>query len=96
MQVAIDQHHHCVDGKRYQFKVVWAALEPRWSARSNRYLLAIEVLSQDQVGSSRIHFVAQARTNREDLLRLVDEALELQVRESPDGAAVHTPEMLRA
>jgi hypothetical protein len=54
------------------------------------------VLSQDQVGSSRIHVVAQARTNREDLLRLVDEALELQVRESPDGAAVHTPEMLRA
>lgn len=94
--VAIDQHHRCVEGIRYQFKVLWAALEPRWSTRSRRYLLAIEVRSAAHVGSRTTHVVAHARTTRADLLQLVNDALEQMLCESRDGAAGHTPEMLRA
>ena len=96
IQQAIDHHRHSIEGMSYQFKVVWAALEPRWSSRSRRYLVAIEVLSKDRVDSSTLHIVAHARTTRADLLRLLDDALELLVRESRHGAAAHTPEMLSA
>ena len=96
IQVAIDQHHHTVEGVRYQFKVVWAGSEPRWSSRSRQYLVAIEVLSEDRIGSSRIHIVADARTTRAELLRLVDEALELLIRESRHRAEAHTSELLSA
>ena len=73
---AIDHHSHCVRGVRHQFKLQWAALEPRWSSRSARYLLAIEVVSDAHSGSSTMHVVTRAGTNRTDLLRLVDDALE--------------------
>ena len=73
IQAAIDQHNCCVEGIRYRFKVAWAAFEPR---RPRRYILAIEVLSEARVGSSKIHIVAHARTTRADLLRIVDDALE--------------------
>ena len=98
IQVAIDQHHHCVEGMWYQFKVVWAELEPRWSTRSRRYLVAIDVLSEARVAASRIHIVAPARTTRADLLRLVDDALEehLGCERVANSAPAHTPEMLRA
>jgi hypothetical protein len=76
IKTAIDHHSHCVRGVRHQFKLQWAALEPRWSSRSARYLLAIEVLSDAGTGSSTMHVVTQAGTNRTDLLRLVDDALE--------------------
>ena len=73
IQTAIGQHHRCVEGIPYRFKVAWAAFEPR---RPRRYILAIEVLSEARVGSSRMHIVAHARTTRADLLRIVDDALE--------------------
>ena len=96
IQVAIDQHHHSVERMDYQFKVVWAGSEPRWSNRSRRYVVAIEVRSEDRVDSSRINIVTPARTTREDLLGLVDDALELLVRESRDRLEAHAPELLSA
>ena len=100
IQTAIDEHHQSVEGIRYQFKVVWAALEPRWSSRSRRYAVAIDVRSAARVGSRTIHIMARASTTRADLLRLVDDALEHLVCESRDSAAglpaEQTPEMLRA
>lgn len=96
IQVAINQHRHSVEGVGYQFKVVWAGLEPRWSGRPRRYAVAVEVLPDDRDGSSQIHVVAQASTTRADLLRLVDDALELLIRESRHGAEAHTPELLSA
>jgi len=96
IQMAIDQHHHYVEGIRYQFKVVWAALEPRWSSRSRRYLIAINVGSDASVGSRTTHIMAHASTSRADLLRLVDDAVEGLVRDNRDVAARQTPEMLSA
>lgn len=80
IKTAIDQHSHCVRGIRYQFKLQWAALEPRWSSRSARYLLAIEVFSEARLGSTTMHVVTRAGTNRADLLQLVDEALDDYLR----------------
>lgn len=88
IQSAIDQHHRCVEGIRYQFKAAWAALEPRWP---RRYLLAIEVLSEAHIGSSRIHIVAHFRTTRADLLRLVDDALEDLLARGSSFSAATTP-----
>ena len=76
MKTAIDHHSHYVRGIRYEFRLQWAALEPRWSSRAARYLLAIEVFPESRAGSSSIHVVTRAGTNRADLLRLVDDALE--------------------
>lgn len=76
MKKAIDHHSHCVGGIRHEFRLQWAALEPRWSSRAARYLLAIEVLPESRIGSSTMHVVTRAGTNRADLLRLVDDALE--------------------
>ena len=96
IQMAIDEHHLYVEGIRYQCKVVWAALEPRWSSRSRRYLIAIDVRSEARLCSKTTHVLAHASTTRADLLRLVDDAVEHLVCESRDGAAQQTPEMLNA
>lgn len=93
IKTAIDDHSHCVRGVRHQFKLQWAALEPRWSSRSARYLLAIEVLSDAHAGSSTIHVVTRAGTNRTDLLRLVDEALEDYLeKERPAAVTAYSSE----
>ena len=91
IQMAIDRHHHYVEGILYQFKVVGAALEPRWSSRSRRYLIEIDVRSDARVGSRTTHVLAHARTTRADLLRLVDDALEHLVCESRVIDAPQTP-----
>ena len=76
IRTAIDHHSHEFRGVPYRFRLQWAALEPRWSSRSARYLLAIEVLTDARSGSSTMHVVTRAGTNRTDLIRLVEDALE--------------------
>jgi hypothetical protein len=76
IRTAIEAHSHDVQGVRYRFRLQWAALEPRWSSRAARYLLTIEVLTDARSGSSTMHVVTRAGTNRTDLLQLVDDALE--------------------
>jgi hypothetical protein len=83
MKKAIDHHSHCVGGVRHEFRLRWAALEPRWSSRSARYLLAIEVISDDRPDSATMHVVTRAGTNRTDLLRLVNDALEDYLEREP-------------
>ena len=93
IQAAIDGHSHQVEGIRHQFKLHWAALEPRWSSRSRRYLLEIEVRS-DALGASTIHIVAHARTTSAELLRLVDDALEEHLtRGASSTLAAYTSEV---
>lgn len=75
IRTVIDHHSHHVRGIQYRFRLKWAALEPRWSSRSARYLLAIEVLTDARSGSSTMHVVTRAGTNRTDLVRLIDGAL---------------------
>ena len=40
--LAIDQHHHSVEGIRYRCKAVWTALEPRSSTHRGAPTLTIE------------------------------------------------------
>ncbi len=90
MQMAIDHHSHYVRGIRHEFRFQWAALEPRWSSRAARYLLAIEVRSESSLGSSTIHVVTHARTSRADLLRLVNDALEDHLDNARSSTATAT------
>jgi hypothetical protein len=76
IKTLIDDHSHDVRGVRYRFRLQGAALEPRWSSRSARYLLAIEVFTDARSGSSTIHVMTRAGTSRTDLLRLIEDALE--------------------
>ena len=76
IRTAIDDHSHDVRGVRYRFRLQWAALEPRWSSRAARYLLAIEAITDARSDSATVHVVTRAGTNRTDLLRLVEDALE--------------------
>ena len=76
IRTVIDDHSHDVRGVRYRFRLQWAALEPRWSSRSARYLLGIEVLTDAGSSSTTMHVVICPGTNRTDLLRLVEDALE--------------------
>ena len=93
IKTLIDDHSHDVQGVRYRFKLQWAALEPRWSSRSARYLLAIEVLTDARSGSSTMHVVTRAGTNRTDLLRLVEDALEDYLeREHPAAVIAYAGE----
>jgi hypothetical protein len=93
IRTVIDHHSHDVRGVPYRFRLQWAALEPRWSSRSARYLLAIEVLSEVRSGSSTMHVVTRVGTNRTDLVRLVDEALEDYLeREHPAAVSAYTSE----
>jgi hypothetical protein len=93
IKTAIDHHSHCVRGVRHRFKLQWAALEPRWSSRSATYLLAIEVLPEAHGGSSTMHVLTRAGTNRTDLLRLVNDALEEYLeREHPASVRVYPSE----
>lgn len=93
IRTAIDHHSHEVRGVRYTFRLQWAALEPRWSSRSARYLLAIEVLTDARSGSSTMHVVVRAGTNRSDLIQLVEDALEDYLeREHPATVTAYASE----
>ena len=84
MAATVDHHSYNARGVSYRFRFRWAALEPRWSSRSARYLLEIEVrpdAGSPSAGSPSgvIHVLTQAATSRADLLQLVDAALEEQL-----------------
>ena len=89
MKTVIDEHQHSVNGVRYRFRLQWAALEPRWSSRAARYLLAIEAFADGEVGApcTTMHVVTRAGTNTPTLLSLVDDALEDQLQRGGPSAA---------
>lgn len=87
MTATVDHHSHKVGGVVYRFRLRWAALEPRWSSRSARYLLEIEARPEQGVPCAIVHVMTHAATTRANLVRLVDAALEEQLgRERPIGA----------
>jgi hypothetical protein len=88
MAMTVDHHAHTVGGVSYGFRLRWAALEPRWSSRSARYLLEIEARPGAGGAATILHVMTHAATTRANLLRLVDAALEEQLgSESLVGAA---------
>ena len=88
IRTVIDAHSHDLRGVRYRFRLQWAALEPRWSSRSARYLLAIEVVTDARSGSPTMHVVTRAGTNRTDLLRLLEDALEDYLEREPSATVI--------
>ena len=75
----VDHHSQTVAGVLYRFRLRWAALEPRWSSRSARYLLEIEVRPDGGAPCAIVHVMTHAATTRANLVRLVDAALEEQL-----------------
>ena len=76
MAATVDHHIYRANGVSYRFRFRWAALEPRWSSRSARYLLEIEVQAEAGSAPTVIHVLAHAATSRANLLQLVNAALE--------------------
>jgi len=79
MAATVDHHSYMVGGVRYLFRLRWAALEPRWSSRSARFLLEIEARPETGSPSAIVHVMTHASTTRANLVRLVDAALEEQL-----------------
>ena len=79
MAATVDHHSYSARGGSYRFRFRWAALEPRWSSRSARYLLEIEVRPEGGSPCAVIHVLTQAATSRAELLQRVDAALEEQL-----------------
>ena len=81
IETAIAQHARNVNGSRHRFRVTSTALEPRWSRA--RRLLSIDVCP-DRAASAlltTVQILSPVRTTREQLLRLVDDALDEFLRE---------------
>ena len=93
MKRAIDQHACTVEGRLHRFRFQWAAVEPRWGSRGVRYLLAVDVLadgaSLDPVPT--IHVIMRALISREELLGLVDDALNEYLRNRLDSFVAVSP-----
>ena len=90
MKKAVAQHARNVNGSRHRFRVTWTAREPRWSRA--RCLLSIEVYPGRPTTQpwTTVQILTPVRTTREQLLRLVDDAVDEFLREhgfNPSTAA---------
>ena len=81
MKVVIGQHARNVNGNPHRFRVAWIALEPRWSRA--RCLLSIDVCPERlRTGLwATVQVLTSVRTTREQLLSLVNDALDDFLRE---------------
>jgi hypothetical protein len=81
IEKAIAQHARNVNGSRHRFRVAWTALEPRWSRA--RRLLSIDVCPDRPTTGllATVQVLTPVRTTREQLLRLLDDALDEFLRE---------------
>lgn len=93
MKSAIDQHACTLDGTLHRFRLQWAATEPRWG-RGAKYLLAIEVFCVGGAApgpATTVHVMTRASIAREQLLHLVEDALNEHLRTGP-GAPIVSPQ----
>ena len=80
LPVVINQHVCAVNGTPHRVRLQWAATEPRFS-REARYLLSIEVLSDGSgMPITTLHVLTRARATQQELLHLVDDAVDEQMR----------------
>ena len=80
IEKAIAQHARNVNGSRHRFRVAWT-VEPRWTRA--RRLLSIDVCPDRPATGplTTVQVLIPVRTTREQLLRLVDDALDEFLRE---------------
>ena len=89
MKAVIGERARNVNGNSHRFRVAWIALEPRWSRA--RCLLSIDVCPE-RPGTrlwATVQVLTSVRTTHEQLLSLVNGALDDFLREH--GFAVSTP-----
>ena len=81
IEAVIEQHARNVNGNPHRFRVTWIALEPRWSRA--RCLLSIDVSPErPRTGLwAAVQVLTSVKTTREQLLSLVDAALDDFLRE---------------
>ena len=96
IETVIAHHARNVNGNRHRFSVKWIALEPRWSGA--RCLVAIDVRPERPATGlwTTVHILTRATTTREQLLGLVTDALDVDLREhgSDPSTAVDSDELL--
>jgi len=80
MKIAIEQYARNVNGNRHRFTVRSVALEPRWTG--GRCLLSFDVCPERQATGcwTTLHVLTHAHVTREQLLDLVNHALDEHLR----------------
>lgn len=71
----INQHVCISNGVVHLFKVQWAVSEPRWASGHAHYLVAVEVLPE-QDEPRTVHLMLRRSTPSNALLKLLDDAVE--------------------
>ena len=96
MKSAIDQHACTVEGRLHRFSFCWPAVEPRWGSRGVRQLVAVDVFADGASSEPppTIHVMTRASTSREQLLGLVDDALNEYLRTGLHSFAAGRPSPL--
>ena len=86
-EVAIQHHARNVDGNLHRFSVRWGGREPGWASTGARRLLAIDVYPEHPTAGcwTTLHVLTQATTTRQELLGLVNDALDEHLREHGAG-----------
>ena len=80
IKAVVDHHVYAVNGTAHRLRLQWVATEPRFS-REARYLLAIEVFSDGSgMPITTLHVMTRARLTQQELLHLVDDAVDEQMR----------------
>ena len=89
IKVVIEQHARNVNGNPHRFRVAWIALEPRGNRA--RCLLSIDVCPErSRTGLwATVQVLTSVRTTREQLLSLVNDALDDFLRDH--GCDASTP-----
>jgi hypothetical protein len=94
IKAAVDQHVYAMNGDLHRLRFQWAATEPRWISRGERLLVAIDVLSQYSAQPlTTVHVMTRATATREELLKLIDAAIDEQLRRArlEAGGSVDEP-----
>ena len=81
IEAVVGKHARNVKGTPHRFRVAWIALEPRWSRA--RCLLSIDVYPErPRTGLwTTVQVLTSVKTTREQLLSLVNDALDDFLRE---------------
>ena len=82
LTTTINQHVYTADGVRYRVNLAMVAREPLWSG-ATRYLCAVEVRADGPRQPSVIYVLIGTRVPRDEVIRLVEEALLEHLTQQP-------------
>ena len=79
MKTAVEDYVCVLNGDAHRLRLQWIASEPRFS-RGGRYLLAIDLLDDASQTSTTVHVMTRATVTRQQLLDLIDVAVDEQIQ----------------